>query len=243
MVAALVVLLASGCGQYLGVCYVANQRDVDEKISDKACRELWTLNYQDESLQASSERTDISLSVAPGDEDSRLKHVTLDHVAVGQVAGVESITVTRYQRGSMIAESLDLTFDESPIVLSAGREIGGVITFIVKEGGSVRLQATAPMDGWRRMHAKALPSWEGVTVEIDPAARPVTELTFGGEGMSLGQLQQFGALAQVIHTGPMPTDLLTEYVAWLESEGFVGTLTTPGADGELTTILPRPTNP
>ncbi len=242
-------MVGAGCGGAEQVCYVASQLELNEKIVDEHCLLLWAYEFSDETLEASSERTDIELSVInAGVESPALKHVVLDHVKSGSIANLESITVTRYQGGMVSAGLLDLTFGESPIIATnlegSEAEVGGTIAFQAREAGSVRLRATGTMDGWRFMSIGALPSWQGVVVEVDPAAQPTTELYVAEqEGLALEQLHQFGAKLQAIYAGRMPTALLEPYAGWLESQGFAGTLFHTVADDERVTFLPRPANP
>jgi len=236
------VATAVGCDGG-GFCFPTTQEGLNEALPDDRCLTIRVLDFDAEFLDASSERDDIELSVNPGycvefnqcqGEGPILKTAHIDHIPVSAI-NLESVVVTRYQGGSVRAPSIDMTLDEPPTfgLSSAG--------FTVMDGGSVRLRATAPMEGWRRLDVGAQPSWEGVTVEIDLLAQPVNELGISGSGLNLAQLQQFGARAREISVA-LTADVADAYAAWLESEGFTGTLVVL-IDGQSTEILPRPTTP
>lgn len=250
--ASTILISAAGCGPIDGLCYARTQAEVDEKLLDPSCLELYVVDFPGETLEATSERSDIGLAVHGGDGDSpNLKHVILDHVRSISVTNVESIVATRYQGGMLLAPQLDISFDESPIdIVGIGgtdTESGRPIVFRVEDvedGGSLRLHATGSMDGWVRMEPTVITSWSNVTIEIDAAAQPTTDIFFGRyDDIRLDQMQAFGAKAQrVLLPSPMPGDLIDAYATWLESEGFAGILE-KFVDGEVTTILPRPVTP
>ncbi len=234
-----------GCSDGVPRCYPVTQVELDAALVNDRCREIHVLDFDEERLDASSDRDDIELFINPGycvtfDQcqavDPVLKTAHVDNIRVSAV-NLESVVVTRYQGGSVRVPSIDMTLDEAPTfgLSSAG--------FTVLDGGSVRLRATAPMDGWRHMRAAALPSWEGVTVEVDPAAQPTTVLALVGDGLNLVQLQQFGSKAQEIKATALSAEVLEAYASWLEAEEFAGSLTIGGPDDEPTVILPRSTTP
>jgi hypothetical protein len=208
-------------------CYPRTQSELNDALLNPRCAVVSVLEFDAERLDASSERDDLDfqLNLDPsycvtnceGRPRPLLRHAVIDNVLVSMSTDFDSATVTRYRGGTIMAREIDITLGES--------EFRDTVSFSVFQDGRVRLRSTGTMDSWRLLIARAMPSWEGVTVEIDPSAQPVNLLSFSdAETVTLSQAQAFGSRAQEIRVGDMSADVLETYARWLESEGFTGTL-------------------
>jgi len=212
-------------------CYPTTQSALNEDLLNPRCSVVSVSEFDGERLDATTEREDVELwlDVDGGEARSPLKHAAIDNLSVSMSTGFESATVTRYVGGTIEAREIDVTLDERDI---------GAVGFNVAQGGRVRIRSTRSMERWVTFIARASPTWEGVTVEVDPSAHPVNLLQWSEPaGITLQQLQQFGSRAEEIIVGDMAADTLDRYAEWLESEAFAGTLARFLGEEP---VLPRP---
>ena len=232
------IVLLGGCDGSGAFCYIGQQSDVDEALSDPTCTNLSLENYIGTELVVETERDDVTLFARGDDDTGGLTSIRIGHVAASISAPNATIVADPYWGGSISGRDLDITFDEAPQVVGLESPI---VILQAMNGGSLALHATKPMDQWRSVLVEALPSWEGVTVAVDPEAQPTTTLSLQNfVGVSLAQLQPFGTKMQRIQSRKMDETLAEAWASWLESEGYAGTFVQILGDGNEEQILPRP---
>ena len=84
----------------------------------------------------------------------------------------------------------------------------------------------------------AFSDWSSVDIEVDESAQPTGSLTTSVA--SIDVLRKFGTQMDDVHIYFASDDVLTEYFAWLDTEGYTGTVHVNSGDSQQTPVQVYP---
>lgn len=208
--------LASACYPQ-HVCGAQTQQEAEALIESPGdCRELHINGWSDPEMRVELDEPELHVRVY----GLSLERIEVHRARTLSIAGCDVATIGAYGGprlsvsnttvGSIDVDLQDATAPEARVVSLYG--LHGFETMTARPGS---LPAIGLMID--------LGDWSTFTVPTDPVFA-TAELVLGAGGASLEQLQAFGLAHPGITFEKVEDELLTPYLAWLDANGYTGTV-------------------
>ncbi len=228
-VVVLVLSILAGC-EGTEICYAHSAGEIEERIDSRDCEAVFVYDVSERTLRFKNNNPAVSVFINDIDNPA-VRRVEADGLGIVNTSLIEEVVRTNTScRGSTArARLLDFTIGDD------GEGGLGSCVFHPDADSIVRLVAEP---GVTVGSIIAQTTWSDVELEVDETAFP-TETLYTYEA-PIDVLQNFGTRMNDVHLNVMEDDILNAYFAWLDSEGYDGTVHVNSDDGQQTPVQVYP---
>ncbi len=226
----LVVVVCTSCVRS-GICYASSSAEIAPLAASGNCDAIIMRDVNEATMRFSNDDPSVSVYVDI-DYSPAVRRVEADGRGYVSTSGIEEVvrTNTNCLGSASSARLLDFTVgdgaDDKPNFCNFSPEPGSFVHLAAEDGVIVDFMVASSRD------------WSTVTLEIEEAARPVGALYIAVAPLEI--LQKFGSQMKNVQLNRPSDEELSVYFAWLDSEGYDGTVHVNSDDGQQTPVQVYP---
>ena len=213
------------------ICYAHSSVEVQEAVTSGECGDVYVYDVTEEVMRFVNDEPLVFVFINI-DDNPGLRRVEADGLGDVNTSRIDEVvrTNTSCSGSASGARLLDITIGDD------GNGGPGFCNFSADPGATVRL-AVEPGVTVGSIVASSN-AWSDVTLEVDETAWPTNKLTTSV--MPLDVLEKFGSRMTDLLLFVADEDVLAAYFAWLDSEGYDGTVHVNSDDGQQTPVQVYP---
>jgi len=213
------------------ICYAQSSAEIEEKIESGTCGNVYVSDVDEEVMKFVNDEPLVFVFINI-DDNPGVRGVEADGRGDVSTNRIDEVvrTNTSCSGNASGARLLDITIGDD------GNGGPGFCNFSADPGATVRLAAESGVTVGSIVASSN--AWSDVALEVDESAWPTNKLTTSV--MPLDVLQKFGSRMADVLLFVSDDDVLSAYFAWLDSEGYDGTVHVNSDDGQQTPVQVYP---